>query len=110
MQKLFKKFLNCHQYIPCRLRYVSFSETIYKPTMENQQHVTKQYIFDLFYQVSDCTRSGGGKVKKRMCRQCVSHETVKMLRTQTLDPITKLYLDKILARAVDIAPPPRPKQ
>ena len=74
---------------------------------EINQH-TKQSIFDIFYIIKDTSRSGGGKIHKKMARRNVSIETINSVK-KTLDPPLLKYFEKLSNRQCNLAPPPRPK-
>lgn len=71
--------------------------------------ITKGEIFDLFYQRKEVSRSGGGKMKQKMCRLNVSIEKIQEFRKQVDDKKLLAYFDKLHTRKAGIAPPPRPK-
>jgi len=71
--------------------------------------VAKGDIFDLFYSKQDVVRSGGGKVKSKMTRQCPTLKQVTALENKIKDNKKLLkYFVKLRDRKAGIAPPPRP--
>ena len=74
---------------------------------ENKSH-TKQSIFDVFYHIKDTSRSGGGKIHKKMTRRDVSLEKINSVK-KTLDKPLLKYFEKLSNRPSNLAPPPRPK-
>jgi hypothetical protein len=71
--------------------------------------VTKQEIFDLFYQRQLTSRSGGGNAKTKMTRCTVTKEAQTTMLSKINDDIDLLnYYNKLLNRAANLAPPPRP--
>lgn len=74
--------------------------------------LSKQVIFDMFYQKQTVSRSGGGTQQKKMGRVAVTTENMyKMEYALNQDPENKkllAYYIKIKNRKASIAPPPRP--
>ena len=71
--------------------------------------MSKSAIFDFFYQRQSSSRSGGGKIKKKMSRVSVSCESMITMESNIIQnrKLHNYYL-KLRDRKSNIAPPPRP--
>lgn len=75
------------------------------------EEITKATIFDMFYQIGEVTRSGGGKAKKKMGRINPDFNTLEEVRKRLVeakDDKLIAYLEKLKHRKT--GPPPRPKE
>ena len=70
--------------------------------------MSKQQIFDLFYEKTLVTRSGGGTAKMKMTRRCSTLQEQRSLLLTLTDKDLLAYYDKLLNRDPKIAPPTRP--
>lgn len=80
--------------------------------VESETKLSKQVIFDMFYQKQTVSRSGGGTQRKKMCRVTVTPENINSMECAIKqDPKSKellAYYIKLKNRKTSIAPPPRP--
>jgi hypothetical protein len=80
--------------------------------VDSETELSKQVIFDMFYQKQTVSRSGGGTHRKKMGRVTVTSENIDAMEYAIKqDPENKkllAYYTNIKNRKASIAPPPRP--
>jgi hypothetical protein len=80
--------------------------------VDPETELSKQVIFDMFYQKQTVSRSGGGTQRKKMGRVTVTSENIDAMEYAIKqDPENNkllAYYINIKNRKASIAPPPRP--